>query len=36
MTGHRSIYPSQRLVRDKWGSQLFSRPVSLRDLGGRG
>lgn len=33
MTGHRSIYPSQRLVREKWGSRLLSRPVSLRDFG---
>jgi H+/Cl- antiporter ClcA len=33
MTGHRSIYPSQRLVREKWGSALLSRPVSLRDFG---
>lgn len=32
MTGNRSIYPSQRLLREKWGSQLFSRPISLRDL----
>ncbi|MHB9003011.1 MAG: chloride channel protein [Coriobacteriia bacterium] len=33
MTGHRSIYPSQRLVREKWGSRLLTRPVSLRDFG---
>lgn len=33
MTGHRSVYPSQRLVREKWGSQLFTQPVSLRDFG---
>lgn len=33
MTGHRSIYPSQRLVAEKWGSRLFTRPVSLREFG---
>lgn len=33
MTGHRSVYPSQRLVREKWGSRLLARPVSLRDFG---
>lgn len=33
MTGHRSIYPSQRLIAEKWGSRLFSRPVTLREMG---
>ena len=33
MSGHRSIYPSQRLVSEKWGARLLSRPVSLRDFG---
>lgn len=33
MTGHRSIYPSQRLVREKWGSRLLHQPVRLRDFG---
>jgi len=32
LTGHRGIYPSQRLVRRKDGRRL-SRPVALRDVG---
>ena len=32
MTGHRSIYPAQRLLGAKGGGR-FSRPVALRDLG---
>jgi hypothetical protein len=31
ITGHRSIYPSQRLIREKGGSRTLSRPVALRD-----
>lgn len=30
LSGHRSIYPSQRLVREKTGS-LFAKPTSVRD-----
>jgi len=32
MTGHRSIYPAQRLVREKWGSRPLASPVPLRDF----
>jgi H+/Cl- antiporter ClcA len=32
-TGHRSIYPAQRLLRSKWGSDP-ERPTALRDLDG--
>ena len=32
MTGSRSIYPSQRLLREKCGTAEFDRPVRLRDL----
>ncbi|HEX4340924.1 MAG TPA: chloride channel protein [Polyangiaceae bacterium] len=35
LTGHRSIYPSQRIVNDKAGTRL-SRPGALRDLGAPG
>jgi H+/Cl- antiporter ClcA len=31
LTGHRGIYPSQRLFRRKHGGALFARPVPLRD-----
>ncbi len=34
MTGHRSIYPSQRLIRGKAGGPV-ERPIRLRDLGAR-
>lgn len=32
MTGNRSIYPSQRLVREKCGTREFEQPVRLRDV----
>lgn len=35
MTGNRSIYPSQRLTREKCGTRDFEGPVRLRDLGSR-
>lgn len=35
MTGHRSIYPAQRLVREKGGARLLPRSVSLRDFNTR-
>ncbi len=34
LTGHRSIYPAQRLVRAKSGAAMAS-PTALRDLGDR-
>lgn len=34
LTGHRSLYPAQRLLQGKGGERL-SRPVPLRDLGAR-
>jgi len=34
LSGHRSIYPSQRLLRAKGGARL-ARPIALRDLGAR-
>ena len=32
MTGHRSIYPAQRLLQGKWGGSPLGRPTALRDL----
>ena len=32
MTGSRSIYPSQRLVREKGSAALLSEPVTVREL----
>ena len=32
LSGHRSIYPSQRLIRRKHGGDLLSPPVPLRDF----
>ena len=32
LTGHRSIYPAQRLTSSKTGISLFDRPVPLRDM----
>ena len=32
MTGSRSIYPSQRLVREKGSAALWSEPVTVREL----
>ena len=32
LTGHRGIYPSQRLVRRKHGGGLFPAPIRLRDV----
>jgi H+/Cl- antiporter ClcA len=32
LAGHRSIYPSQRLVSGKAGGAPLSRPTALRDL----
>jgi H+/Cl- antiporter ClcA len=34
LSGHRSIYPAQRLIRSKGGERLAG-PVPLRDLGHR-
>ncbi|HEY8924752.1 MAG TPA: chloride channel protein [Polyangia bacterium] len=34
LSGHRSIYPAQRLLRGKVGARL-ARPIALRDLGAR-
>jgi H+/Cl- antiporter ClcA len=32
LTGHRGIYPSQRLLRRKHGGRLFPAPIALRDV----
>jgi H+/Cl- antiporter ClcA len=32
LTGHRSIYPAQRLTSSKTGIRLFDRPVPLREM----
>lgn len=34
MTGHRSIYPAQRLVREKWRTHPLARPMALREFEG--
>ncbi len=36
LTGHRGIYPAQRIARLKHGGPLLARPVPLRDLDVRG
>jgi hypothetical protein len=32
LTGHRGIYPAQRIARLKYGGPLLVRPTSLREL----
>lgn len=34
LSGHRSIYPAQRLLHGKWGHRLSAQPTALRDLRG--